>query len=94
MAPDSCCCISIATGSSSGVPPCLSPLPLSICSRPPGQQVKASLKVGHEKTELTDMTSLCRGEVVVVVVYSKMLQRSMILLAGVTERGTHLSLSV
>ena len=57
MAPESCRRISIATGSSVGSPLCLSPLCLSIRGCPLGEQVEASPKVGHEKMELTDMTS-------------------------------------
>lgn len=53
---DSRCYIGIATGSSLGLPLCLSPLCLSVCVCPVRQQVEASLKVGHEKIELTDMT--------------------------------------
>lgn len=53
--------ISIATGSSPGLPLCLSPLSLSVCVCPEGQQVEASLKVGHEKMELTDMTPAALG---------------------------------
>ncbi|KAK9531193.1 hypothetical protein VZT92_010635 [Zoarces viviparus] len=41
VAPDSRRCISIATGSSPGLPRCLSPLCLSVWVCPLGQQVEA-----------------------------------------------------
>lgn len=57
VAPDSCCCINIATGFSAS----LSVSSLFVSLRLPlGQQIEASPKVGHEKMELTDVTPLLR----------------------------------
>lgn len=93
VAPDSRCCISIATGSSLGLPLCLSPLYLSVCVCPVGQKVEASPKVGHEKMELTDMTPLLwEGQKFLQI--SEMSQRCMFLPAAMIESGTHLCLSV
>lgn len=63
VAPDRC--ISIATGSSVGLPLCLSPLCLSVCVCPLEQQVEASPKVGHEKngTDRHDTVALGREKV-------------------------------
>lgn len=60
VAPDRC--ISIATGSSVGLPLCLSPLCLSVCVCPLEQQVEASPKVGQEKdgTDRPDPVALGR----------------------------------
>lgn len=84
--------ISIATGSSLGLPFCLSPLCLSGCVCPPGQQVKAYPKVGHEKMELTDMTPLEGAEVFSQV--SEMSLRCMVLPTTMIQSATNLCLSV
>ncbi len=94
VAPDSRHCISIATGSSPGLPLCLSPLCLSVCVCPLGQQAEVSPKVGHEKMELTDMTLLLWEGRKFFSQISEMSLRCMVLPAAMIESGTYLCLSV